>query len=93
MFHTIPVALSMPISNNGDWMAFSAASLALVFPTKEQIAQDKVFILFHQSKKDKAKWKGKLDENLVAIKARLMSIARHKQKSSELRTFYALLKS
>lgn len=33
MFHTIPVALSMPISNKGDWMAFSAASLALVFPS------------------------------------------------------------
>lgn len=35
MFHTIPVALSMPMSNKGDWMAFSAASLALVLPTKE----------------------------------------------------------
>lgn len=32
MFHTIPVALSIPISNKGDWMAFKAASLALVFP-------------------------------------------------------------
>lgn len=34
MFHTIPVALSMPISSKGDWMAFNAASLALVFPSK-----------------------------------------------------------
>jgi hypothetical protein len=32
MFHTIPVALSSPISNKGDWMAFNAASLALFFP-------------------------------------------------------------
>lgn len=36
MFHTIPVALSMPISNKGDWMAFNAASRALVFPIKSQ---------------------------------------------------------
>jgi hypothetical protein len=36
MFHTIPVALSMPISNKGDWIAFNAASLALVFPTEKQ---------------------------------------------------------
>lgn len=36
MFHTIPVALSIPISSNGDWMAFKAASLALVFPTPIQ---------------------------------------------------------
>lgn len=33
MFQTIPVALSIPISSKGDWMAFNAASLALVFPT------------------------------------------------------------
>lgn len=32
MFHTIPVALSIPISSKGDWIAFNAASLALVFP-------------------------------------------------------------
>jgi len=32
IFQTIPVALSIPISNKGDWMAFNAASLALVFP-------------------------------------------------------------
>lgn len=36
MFHTIPVALSMPISNKGDWIAFNAASLALVFPVFEK---------------------------------------------------------
>ena len=34
IFHTIPVALSMPISSNGDWMEFSAASLALDLPAK-----------------------------------------------------------
>ena len=34
IFHTIPVALSMPISSKGDWMAFSAASLALDLPAK-----------------------------------------------------------
>lgn len=32
IFHTIPVALSIPISSKGDWMAFNAASLALVLP-------------------------------------------------------------
>jgi len=32
MFQTIPVALSIPISSKGDWMAFNAASLALDFP-------------------------------------------------------------
>lgn len=36
MFQTIPVALSIPISSNGDWMAFNAASLALVFPDKKK---------------------------------------------------------
>jgi len=33
MFQTIPVALSIPISSKGDWIAFNAASLALVFPS------------------------------------------------------------
>lgn len=35
IFHTIPVALSIPISSNGDWMAFNAASLALVLPAHD----------------------------------------------------------
>lgn len=35
MFQTIPVALSIPISSSGDWMAFKAASLALVFPERQ----------------------------------------------------------
>jgi hypothetical protein len=35
IFHTIPVARSMPISNKGDWMAFNAASLALAFPANQ----------------------------------------------------------
>jgi len=34
IFHTIPVALSIPISSSGDWMALRAASLALDFPEK-----------------------------------------------------------
>ena len=32
IFHTIPVALSIPISSRGDCMALSAASLARVLP-------------------------------------------------------------
>ena len=36
IFQTIPVALSIPISSRGDWMAFNAASLALDFPTEGQ---------------------------------------------------------
>ena len=32
IFQTIPVALSMPTSSRGDWIAFIAASLALDFP-------------------------------------------------------------
>jgi hypothetical protein len=32
IFHTIPVALSIPMSRSGDWMALRAASLALDFP-------------------------------------------------------------
>lgn len=42
MFHTIPVALSIPISNKGDWMAFNAASLALVFPTQKKAQPQKL---------------------------------------------------
>jgi hypothetical protein len=34
IFHTIPVALSIPISSRGDCMALSAASLARVLPTQ-----------------------------------------------------------
>jgi hypothetical protein len=41
MFHTIPVALSIPISSKGDWIAFNAASLALVFPSIQKEARDK----------------------------------------------------
>lgn len=40
IFHTIPVALSIPISSKGDWMAFKAASLALVFPTQKQAPEN-----------------------------------------------------
>lgn len=36
IFHTIPVALSIPISNKGDWIAFRAASLALDLPEKDK---------------------------------------------------------
>lgn len=36
IFHTIPVARSMPISSSGDWMAFRAASLARVLPAIKQ---------------------------------------------------------
>jgi hypothetical protein len=36
IFHTIPVALSMPTSSSGDWMAFIAASLALDFPDNSE---------------------------------------------------------
>jgi hypothetical protein len=32
IFHTIPVARSIPTSNRGDWIAPNAASLALDFP-------------------------------------------------------------
>jgi hypothetical protein len=32
IFHTIPVALSIPMSSRGDCMALSAASLARVLP-------------------------------------------------------------
>lgn len=32
IFHTMPVALSIPISSSGDWMALRAASLALDLP-------------------------------------------------------------
>lgn len=32
IFHTIPVALSIPISSKGDCIALSAASLARVLP-------------------------------------------------------------
>lgn len=39
MFHTIPVALSIPISSKGDWIAFNAASLALVFPSIQKRSQ------------------------------------------------------
>jgi hypothetical protein len=35
-FQTIPVALSMPTSSSGDWMAFIAASLALDFPDNSE---------------------------------------------------------
>lgn len=50
IFQTIPVALSIPISSNGDWIAFRAASLALVFPTKwgqttEMISQNNAKLL------------------------------------------------
>lgn len=38
MFQTIPVALSIPISNKGDWIAFRAASLARLFPEWLQVA-------------------------------------------------------
>lgn len=38
IFHTIPVALSIPISSNGDWMAFRAASLARVLPAQRYTA-------------------------------------------------------
>jgi hypothetical protein len=34
IFHTMPVALSIPISSSGDCMALRAASLALDFPEK-----------------------------------------------------------
>ena len=34
IFHTMPVALSIPISSSGDWIALRAASLALDFPEK-----------------------------------------------------------
>jgi hypothetical protein len=33
MFHTMPVARSMPTSSSGDWMARDAASRALPRPT------------------------------------------------------------
>lgn len=46
IFHTIPVALSMPISSKGDCMAFNAASLALVFPTQKQ-TPNKFFSALH----------------------------------------------
>lgn len=39
IFQTMPVARSMPISNNGDWMAFNAASRALVLPVEEKVPQ------------------------------------------------------
>lgn len=35
IFHTIPVALSIPISSRGDCMALSAASLARVLPENQ----------------------------------------------------------
>lgn len=45
IFHTIPVALSIPISSKGDCMAFNAASLALVFPTQKQAPQ-KILVFY-----------------------------------------------
>lgn len=41
IFHTIPVALSIPISSSGDWIALRAASLALDFPENTEGSNNK----------------------------------------------------
>lgn len=45
IFQTIPVALSMPISNKGDWIAFNAASLARVFPAQITVLPERVSMM------------------------------------------------
>lgn len=52
IFHTIPVALSIPISSKGDCMAFNAASLALVFPTQKQAPQKIIVFYVHLMRTD-----------------------------------------